>query len=257
MAAVVTEEWLAAARRDPERTGIFVDFDGTLAPIVDEPAAARPWPGIPDLLGRLARVVGRVAVVSGRPVAFLVEHLAAATGAEFLGLYGLERAGAGGPATTPEAEPWRPVVDDVAAEAGRSAPAGVAVEHKGLTVTLHYRAAPHHEAWVSEFAGSTATRTGLVAHGGKMSIEMRPPVEVDKGTVIRQLADGLQVVLFAGDDLGDLPAFSVLAELRRAGSTTLGVASGGPETPDAVTEAADVTVDGPAGVAELLQALLG
>ena len=256
MADALIEDWLAAARRSPERTGVFIDFDGTLAPIVDEPAAARPWPGTPALLGRLATVVARVAVVSGRPVAFLSEHLAAAAGAQLLGLYGLERAGAGGTGTTPEAEPWRPVVDDVAAEAERSAPVAVAVEHKGLSVTLHYRAAPEHGGWVDRFAAAAAARTGLVAHGGKMSVELRPPVEVDKGTVVRELAEGLDVVLFAGDDRGDLPAFAELGRLRAAGVTTLGVASGGAETPEDVTAAADVTVDGPDGVAGILQALL-
>ena len=256
MGEALTDDWLAAARRQPQRTGIFIDFDGTLAPIVDEPAAARPWPGTPALLGRLAAVVARVAVVSGRPVEFLSEHLAEAVGAEFLGLYGLERAGAHGSGTTPEAEPWRPVVDDVAAGAERDAPAGVAVEHKGLTVTLHYRAAPGMAGWVDDFARAAAARTGLLAHGGKMSVELRPPVEVDKGTVVRELADGLDVVLFAGDDRGDLPAFAEMGRLRLAGRQTLGVASGGAETPDEVVAAADITVDGPAGVARLLESIL-
>lgn len=248
--------WMAAAASAPDRAGVFVDFDGTLAPIVDDPGSARPWPGIPDLLGRLAARLARVAVVSGRPVSYLDRELAGAGRTELLGLYGLEHAGPGGPATRPEAEPWRAAVTDVAAEAERSAPAGVAVERKGLTVTVHYRADPLRRQWVEDFAAAAARRTGLEAHTGKMSVELRPPVSIDKGTVVGELSDGLGAVLFAGDDRGDLPAFAELGRLRAAGVHTLAVASGGAETPAEVIAAADVTVEGPAGVVSLLERLL-
>lgn len=252
--------WLASARRAPTLVGVFVDFDGTLAPIVSDPAAASPHPDAAGLLRRLSERWGRVVVVSGRPVAYLRSHLAQAGGTELYGLYGLEQAPASssesGTITRPEGEVWRAAVDDAASIAGRDAPAGVHVEHKGLTVTLHYRNAPGGEAWVRRFSADVSARTGLAAHGGKMSIELRPPVEVDKGTVIRDLAGGMHAVLFAGDDLGDLPAFAELRRLRESGVATLGVASGGHETPAPVLDAADIVVDGPAGVVHLLEALL-
>jgi trehalose 6-phosphate phosphatase len=95
----------------------------------------------------------------------------------------------------------------------------------------------------------------LIAHPGKQSWELRPPVPTDKGTVVVELAAGLQAVCFAGDDTGDLSAFAALARLWAEGVETLGVAVGGPETPPEVLDAADLVVDGPAGVLDLLEAL--
>jgi trehalose 6-phosphate phosphatase len=237
---------------------VFIDFDGTLAPIVDDPAEARPHSRAIDALRRLSERWGVVAVVSGRPAAYLVEHLSGAGRTQFLGLYGLEQAsGDESPVRThPDAETWRRAVSAAADEAERSGGPVPAVERKGLTVTLHYRAAPDQAAAVVGLADRLARRYGLDAHGGKMSVELRPPVEVDKGTVIADRAAGLAAVAFAGDDLGDLPAFRALAALRSTGVATLAVASGGPETPPEVLESADVVVEGPDGVVGLLEELV-
>ena len=235
---------------------MFVDFDGTLAPIVDEPASARPHREAVGVLHDLSGRWGVVAVVSGRPAAFLAEHLAGAGATRFHGLYGLERAGEGasGVETEPDAESWRRAVAAAADEAEGRLGAGP-VERKGLTVTLHYRLRPESAGTVEQLAAELAERHGLDLHPAKMSVELRPPVRVDKGTVIRHLATGLDAVVFAGDDLGDLPAFRALADMRETGVATLTVASGGPETPPEVTEAADVTVEGPDGILDLLRGL--
>lgn len=252
-------EWLGAAGRDPQRAGVFVDFDGTLAPIVDDPAAARPHTEAVAVLSSLASRWGTVAVVSGRPASFLAEHLRGAGRTDFLGLYGLERVtgGASEVTTRAGAERWRQPVADAAEEAEAALPSGVSVERKGLTVTLHFRAVPAARQEVEGVAARLATGHGLRAHDGKMSVELRPPVEVDKGTVISELASGLAAVAFAGDDIGDLPAFAALVRLRSAGTSTLSVASGGAETPREVTEAADLTVDGPDGIVDVLRRLAG
>ena len=235
---------------------MFVDFDGTLAPIVTDPAAARPHPQAVDALGELADRWGVVAVVSGRPAAFLAEHLAGARSTEFLGLYGFERISGRCPGveTRPAVEAWRAAVTAAADEA-EAAGSSAAVERKGLTVTLHYRSTPESAAGVDELASELAARHGLQAHPGKMSVELRPPVDVDKGTVVLELSAGLAAVAFAGDDIGDLPAFAALSALRAAGKATLSIASGGPETPPEVIAAADVTVDGPDGILAVLRDL--
>lgn len=249
--------WLEVARHRPDRAGVFVDFDGTLAAIVDDPAAARPVPGAVPVLASLSARWGVVAVVSGRPAAFLAEHLEGAGQTRFLGLYGLEQAMAGrrGVTVHPAAESWRRAVERTSDDADTAKPAGVAVERKGLTVTLHYRAVPGQAAAVGRLADELGRRHGLRAHDGKMSVELRPPVDVDKGTVVRELSSGLAAAAFAGDDIGDLPAFAALAARRSAGTATLAIAAGGPETPAAVVEAADVTVDGPGGVVAALRRL--
>lgn len=249
--------WLAAARPVPERSGVFVDFDGTLAPIVDDPAAARPHDDAVATLSRLSARWGVVAVVSGRPAGFLVEHLAGAGRTRFLGLYGLERASGDSASveTHPDGVPWRQAVSAAADEAESTPIPGMGVERKGLTVTLHYRAEPGRAAEVDRLAAGLAARHGLHAHAGKMSVELRPPVEVDKGTVLAELSSGLAAVAFAGDDIGDLPAFAALRAMRGAGTVTLSVASGGAETPPEVVAAADLAVDGPDGILAVLHRL--
>jgi trehalose 6-phosphate phosphatase len=241
---------------------VFLDFDGTLAPIVEVPEEACPLPGAGALLGQLAERYRRVAVVSGRPLAFLLDRLGAEAGhAELVGLYGLERAAPSGTANDrriavePAALRWQATVEAAATMAQAAAPPGLLVERKGLTVTLHYRQTPEHARWAAEFAAEQQSATGLIAHPGKQSWELRPPVPTDKGTVVAELADGLQAACFVGDDAGDVPAFAALARLRAQRVDTLAIAVGGPETPPEVLHAADLVVNGPAGVLDLLHVL--
>ncbi len=247
------EPWLAS----PGTAGVLVDFDGTLAPIVATPEQARPLPGSGRVFGRLAARYARVAVISGRPVDFLAEQLGVDAGStELVGLYGLQRMRDRRqlPATA-ELRRWEAPVAEVARRAEAAAPAGVQVEPKGLAVTLHYRQAPETGDWVAAFAAAQAAESGLVAHPGKMSWELRPPVPTDKGTVVTELAGGLAAVCYAGDDQGDVPAFEALHRLAAGGTHTLALAVAGPETPETVTEAADVVLDGPPEVLALLETL--
>jgi trehalose 6-phosphate phosphatase len=244
----------------PQRAAILVDFDGTLAPIVAEPDEAAPLPGAPALLAHLARRFALVAVISGRPVEYLTRRLGEAGATRLIGLYGLERAraGPGEVERVAAAEPWEAPLAKAADEAEATGPEGLAVERKGLAVTLHFRSAPHLEGWAARFAEECARRTGLVVHAGKKSFELRPPVDTDKGTVVRELARGVDAVCFLGDDIGDLPAFAELSRIRARGEAeTLSVAVDGPETPPEVIDAGDLAVDGPLGVLQLLQTLAG
>jgi trehalose 6-phosphate phosphatase len=242
---------LAPFLGDPARAGIFCDFDGTLSTIVDDPARARPLPGAAAVLGRLAGVYGTVAVVSGRPAAFLREHLGG-RGIALHGLYGLERVSGMRIDEVEGAGPWRVVVDDVAQRAQSTDGPGVDVEPKGLSVTLHYRnhvdRAEAARAWVDR----EASRTGLVVHPGRLCYELRPPVARDKGSVVRELASGMRAVCFLGDDVGDLVAFDALDGLERDGAFALRVAVRSAEGPPELVARADVQVDGPPGVLELL-----
>lgn len=249
-----------AFRSDPRNAGILSDFDGTLAPIVDDPDASRPLPEAVDLLHRLAATYRRVAVISGRPAAFLSTHLRLADrpadGLVAIGLYGLEMADGDQVTTDPRVGEWVPVVDEVACLADEQAADGVLVERKGLSLTLHYRTAPQAATWATEWAAAQAERTGLIRHPARMSEELRPPLPVDKGTVVAALAEGLRCVCFVGDDLGDLPAFAALDELAGAGVTTVKVGVRSEEAPPALLAGADHVVDGPIGVVELFSRLL-
>jgi len=251
---------LRELREHPDQGGVLVDFDGTLAPIVDDPGEARPLPAALDALHRLAARYRRVAVISGRPAGFLVEHLGLGRGAVghgpsvvASGLYGLEWAGIGGVVhTRPEAEEWRPVVEQVERAARAAAPAGTLVEHKGLSVGFHWRTAAANAEWARSFAEEMARRTNLELHPGKMSVELRPPLPADKGTVVTELCSGLRAACFVGDDSGDMAAFAALDRLGAEGMVTCKVAAASAEIPPELRAAADLVVDGPAAVASLL-----
>ena len=250
---------------DPGATALITDFDGTLSPIVADPGAARPLEGVVDLLHRLCRRFAVVAVVSGRPAAFLAERLSPTGGSppppdgaahplRLIGLYGLEEVDADGTVRlTPEALPWVTVVAGVARRLADEAPTGVRVEVKGAAVTVHWRQAPESEGWVVRLVAGEAARTGLVPYPGRASIELRPPLTIDKGTVVRGLTDGCRAACFLGDDLGDLPAYAALA--RRSvedGTPVVGVAVRDAETSPDVLAVADLVVDGPAGARDVL-----
>ena len=244
----------------PERVAICLDFDGTIAPIVDDPAAARPLPGVVDLLGPLADRYAAVALVSGRPATYLASH-AAAPGVRYLGMYGLEEIVQGRVLVDPGLEAARPAVaaaaKDLAADPA-VAECGAHLEDKRYAVAVHTRRVADPGRWadpIGEAAARIAARHDLEVVPGRMVWELRPQVHSDKGHAARRVVaeSGARSLLVAGDDLGDLPAFAVAAEL--GGGLRVAVRSA--EAPARLLEEADLVVDGPEGVRELLEHLLG
>lgn len=245
---------LAPLLAAPARSAILTDFDGTLAPVVDDPGAATGLPGTVEVLGALTARYAVVAVVSGRPVSFLLDRLG--PGLRLSGLYGLEERTAGGEhVRAPAAVAWEPVVE--AAVARASSALGSLVEAKGASLTLHFRTAPEREAEVRAWAATEAEHSGLVVRAAKASVELHPPVATDKGTVVTALADGLDAVCFLGDDVGDLPAFEALDRLAEAGTHAVRVGVRTEEAPAELLARADLVVDGPEGALAVLRHLAG
>ena len=252
---------LAAARlaERAAEVAICLDFDGTIAPIVEDPAAARPLPGIVELLGTLADRYAAVAIVSGRPATYLASH-AAAPGVRYLGMYGLEEIVDGRVLVDPRLEAARPAVEaarrDLAADPAVAA-SGAHLEDKRYAVAVHLRRVADPGRWAGP-VGQAATRVaathGLEVVPGRMVWELRPQVRSDKGDAVRRVAteSGARHLLVAGDDLGDLPAFAVAEELGGG----LRVAVRSDEAPAELLDAADLVVDGPEGVRGLLEHLL-
>ncbi|MEV5708278.1 trehalose-phosphatase [Actinoallomurus sp. NPDC052274] len=250
---------LDAIRDRPREALIGFDFDGTLSPIVDDPAAARAHPGVVPALRRLAPLVGTVAVITGRPAATAVEvgGFADLQGLVVLGQYGRER-WENGVLRAPEPPPG---VAEVRAKLPRilaNAPEGVAIEDKGLALAVHTRRAAEPQVALERLRSlleALAERTGLVVEPGRFVLELRPP-GMDKGAALRGLAAerGASAVLFAGDDLGDLAAYDAIDALRKEGTPGVKVCSSSDEV-TALAERADVIVDGPAGVVELVESL--
>ncbi len=236
---------------------MLLDFDGTLAEIVADPASARPLLGVPELLVALGSRFATVAVLSGRPAGFLAEHLGHPGGVRLIGLYGLEEVGAdAGPTVDPaEVERWVPIMEALADRAAREVPAGVSIERKGLGFTLHYRGAPGRGPWVEAYAEATSDRDGVVVQHGRMAVELRPGIDVDKGSVARALAGPCEAACCFGDDLGDLATFKAMDDLARRGRHVARVAVRDEATPQALLAAADLVVDGPGGALDVLRAL--
>ncbi len=227
---------------------------------MDVPADARPLDGVPGVLARLARRFASVCVVSGRPVGFLTDHLGRvaadpAAPIHLVGLYGMESASSDGtPVLDESAADWMPAVLHAAELLRSGAPDGIEVELKGPAVAVHFRRAPEAAEWAAERTGAVAAATGLVAHGGRLSVELRPALGLDKGVVVRRMSRGCRAAAFFGDDLGDLPAFAELARLRAGGGMdTVGVAVIDAETAPEVAAAADLSVDGPTGALSVLE----
>lgn len=239
----------------PADAAVLLDFDGTLSPIVEDPASARPLDGVTDALTRLAARFGVVGITSGRPVDFLLPLLP--DGLVLSGLYGLEVVRDGQRTDRAGAGAWREVVADVVRSSADRGPAGMGVESKGLSLTLHYRSHPELAAAVAEWARQQGARSGLEVRPAKMSVELHPPIAADKGTAVEELVAGLAAVCFVGDDRGDLPAYDALDRLAARGVHALRVAVASDEAPDELIDRADLVVEGPAEVLDLLNRLAG
>lgn len=252
---------LAALVERPAQALVALDFDGTLAPIVPDPAAARAHPDVPPVLRRLAPLLGRLAVVTGRPAAEAVGYadLADVAGLVVLGHYGLER-WQDGRLSAPDDDPGVATARDrlPALLAGLAAPDGVHVEDKGRALAVHVRRVADPAGTfdlLREPLRGLADELGLVLEPGRLVLELRP-AGGDKGDALRGLVAETRpsAVAFVGDDLGDLAAFDAVERLRAEGTPGLLVCSGSTEVPE-VADRADLVVDGPEGVAALLGAL--
>jgi trehalose 6-phosphate phosphatase len=235
------------------QTALLFDLDGTVAPIRPRPEEVGLSPAMRAAIGALPARAGFVAFVSGRALADL-ERIVAMPGCAFAGNHGMEIRGADG--VVEVAESVRPHLDAVAAFARkvdeeRLASAGTWLEDKGVTLSFHYRTAPDQlvaRNFLDDEIAPRAEAAGLrVTHGRKV-MEVRPPVEVNKGTAVRQLVSrsGCVRAVYFGDDVTDVDAWTALRELAGAGvlEAAAAVAVVGHETSDAVRHQADVTVNG-------------
>jgi trehalose 6-phosphate phosphatase len=258
-------EGLAALLARPGKAVVALDFDGTLADIVLDPEQARGHPHAVPALAALAPHVASIAVVTGRPAGLAVRYggFAGVPGLEHLvvlGHYGAER--------------WDAATGTVSAPAPHLGVAqarselpglldrfgawqGTWIEEKGQAVAVHTRRATDPQAAFDALRAPLATlaaRHGLIVEPGRMVLELRPP-GVDKGVALTKYVreSGAETVLYAGDDLGDLPAYAAVESLRADGHPGLLVCSGS-EVPELAARS-DLQLPGPGAVADFLAAL--
>jgi len=235
---------------------LVLDFDGTISHIVDHPNDAIAIEGVVDVLVDLTSYL-KVAFITGRPVEWLVARLSplAENGVEFIGLHGHERLRDGVIVPHRDAAPWRDVIDEVHTKVIAEAPEGVVVEPKGLGLAIHWRMSPAAEEWIRVFTRQSAAETGLVAHSTRFAIELRPPVDLDKGHAMIELLEEHKpaAAAFFGDDMVDLPAIVAMRTKTRVQSAAFYVASH--EGPQQMAEAADEVLETPDAAVEALRAL--
>jgi trehalose 6-phosphate phosphatase len=234
------EDALARLSEDPARAAVLLDVDGTLAPIVARPELAEVPEETRAELRRLVKRYALVACVSGRS-GQEARRLVGVEGVVYVGVHGLELA--------PEAERWRETLRPFAQLEWPW------LEDKGLTIALHWREAADEQAARTELqrVAERAEAAGLEARWGRKVLELRPPVEADKGTAVRALLEerGLRRALYAGDDTTDLDAFRGLDGLEVAVRVAVASSEGPPE----LREAADLIVGSPADLLAVLRRL--
>ncbi|MET9873897.1 trehalose-phosphatase [Actinacidiphila glaucinigra] len=260
------KDGLAALLAEPRRAVLALDFDGTLAPIVPDPDAARAHPRAAAALARLAPRIGSVVVVTGRPAGVAVRYggfagVPALEHMVVLGHYGAERWDARSgevkaPGTHPGVNAVRAELPGVLDAIG--AWRGTWVEDKGRAVAVHTRRTQDPQAAFASLSGplrELADRHGLIVEPGRMVLELRPP-GMDKGVALNDYLRevGAGPVLYAGDDLGDLAAFGAVEKRRADGLPGVLVCSGSAEVAELAARA-DLVVDGPEGVVALVDAL--
>ena len=214
---------------EPQLAGLFLDFDGVLAPIVERPDDAQAPAETRRELERLAARYALVAVVSGR-AGDDVRRRVGVDGVSAVGSHGLE--------LDPASEAWRDRIDAFAGDAGWPD-----TERKGLAVSFHYRTAEDERAALEalEDLAARARAYGLVARFGRKVLEVLPPVGSNKGTAVRSLLAGadLERALVAGDDTTDLDAFRAVEDLPHR----VRIAVLAPESPRLLADYAELVVE--------------
>jgi len=234
--------------------GLITDIDGTISEIAPSPEEARVSPVCRQQLAMLTQRLALVAAISGRPV-LDARRMVGIDDMVYVGNHGLEQWQDG---TVRFAEAFEGYAAKVAAAIKELSAvpglAGLLLEDKTVGLAIHYRRCPdQHIArrLIMDTLATSATARDFRVHEGKMVVELRPPVEVDKGVAVEGLvkAFSLRGCIYVGDDSSDVDAFRAM---HADGLKGLAVGVIGQETPPGVTEEADLTLNGVGDVERFL-----
>jgi trehalose 6-phosphate phosphatase len=246
--------------------GLFSDLDGTLSAIAPTPDTAVLLPGVAELLAEARFHFDLVAIVSGRG-ATDAHKMVGLSGMLYIGNHGFEHLGEDGVTihVRPEAEPWVRAINQVLARIQSPLTTrypGLMIERKGVTASIHLRNIedpPHAEKDIYDAAVAAASPAGLRVTRGKMVVELRPPLDIDKGVAVESFirARGLRGALYLGDDQTDIDVFKTLRRLTAEGICQgVAVAVLHDESPASLASEADTTLASAEAVPGLLRWLL-
>jgi trehalose 6-phosphate phosphatase len=264
--SALISEALAPLRANPSSAAILLDIDGTLSPIVEHASDAHVPETTRQLLIGVANRYGLVACVSGRRASEARAMVSIGT-ISYLGSHGVELLRAGWTEARLDAgvEDWVRRIREFGREADTAdaRKLRVRLEDKGAIVAFHWRGARDEDAARAaiDTIAERAQAAGLRTHWGRKVLEVRPPIKIDKGAGITRFlseaGEGIDTALYVGDDATDLDAFRALTTLEQDGklSRTVRVGVRSEEGPSAIPGEADIVVDGPEGVRELLACL--
>lgn len=240
---------------------LATDFDGTLSEIAPSPELAEIHPRCRDSLAKLCEELPLVAVLSGRQVDE-VRRLVGLPGVVYIGNHGLERWEKGETQVDPLVTRYARVIHSILERARQQLKLpGLIFEEKGVSAAIHYRQAENPDTAGEQVAGllrKLAAYTGLKVVEGRRVVELRPPLDLDKGTALLDLLReyAVESVVYAGDDRTDLDAFEAIHRWGLClGSRALAVGVISAEMPPDLAEEADLTVRGVEGWADFLAAL--
>lgn len=232
-----------------ERVGLITDMDGTISPIVSIPSEARPTPHSRKLLAALNQRLALVAVISGRSAVDVARRVELPE-LIYIGNHGLERWRSGHLEVSPLVEPYLLGLQQaIRALEPRLLP-GMIIDDKGATFTIHYRNTRNPEEAAEAFrplAERAAAEHGLQMFEGRMIFELRPPLNLHKGTAFYELVTEyeLDAAVYLGDDTTDADALRMGRQMRDQGVCySIGIGVEADETPSAVLESADLLASG-------------
>ena len=205
--------------------GVFTDIDGTIANIVAIPEEAAVTPGCRRSLQSLVDGLALVAIVTGRGVE-AARSMVQVKGAVYIGNHGLERWDEAGVCLVPEAEQYRDRVQEAAGQLRQwlTLP-GIAVEEKGVGISVHYRGSQdweHAHGAILSACTELGLDTWLDVQPGRAVLNLKIPIKADKGTAIQELVRefGLRGGIVLGDDITDIDGFRAVHRLSAEGGFT-------------------------------------
>jgi len=262
--SALLNEALAPLRSNPSGSGVLLDIDGTLSPIVEHAADASVPETTRQLLIAISRRYGLVACISGRR-ASEARAMVSIGSITYIGSHGAELLESGWTESRldPSVNEWTARIDAFRRESDTAElrRRRVRIEDKGPIVAFHWRGATDEEAAKAavDTLAAHAEAGGLEVHWGRKVMEARPPLRIGKGGGVTTLLERSTVsqALYAGDDVTDLDAFRGLRGLVEKGTLTHAVCVGvrSDDGPPGIAQEADLVVDGTAGMQELLAVL--